>query len=70
MNFVDMLALSYEARSHCPRILVACAMYLVIGGKDIMCAFPLEYAEMFAAFQDQFPIAADHALPEGIQFYN
>ena len=76
MNFVDILALSYEGRAFCPRMLVACAMYLVIGGKDIMCAFQLEYAEMYHAFLRQLPIphandpAAQQALPEGIQFYN
>jgi len=39
MNFVDILALSHDARKYCPRMLVACVMYLFIGGKDIMCAF-------------------------------
>ena len=73
MNFIDILSLSYDARQYCPRKLVACVMYLVIGGKDIMCAFQMEYHEMKDQFQAQFPIESEGKetrLPEGIVFYN
>lgn len=39
MQFVDILTLSYESKHYSHRTLVACIMYLIIGGKDIMCAF-------------------------------
>jgi hypothetical protein len=53
-------------------------MYLLIGGKDIMCAFQIEYREMYQVFQEQFPIIHPQdmsngqgpRLPEGILFYN
>jgi len=72
MNFIDILSISYEAKQYCPRVLVACVMYLIIGGKDIMCAFQMEYQEMYEHFKYQFPITEeeDTNLPEGIVFYN
>lgn len=39
MNFIDLLAISYEMRQYPPRKIIACVMYLIIGGKDIMHAF-------------------------------
>ena len=39
MSFVDIISLSYEDKKYTPRMLIACVMYLIIGGKDIMCAF-------------------------------
>ena len=39
MNFVDIIAMSYESKKYSPRMLIACVMYLIIGGKDIMHAF-------------------------------
>ena len=39
MNYIDLLAISFESKRFNPRILIACVMYLIIGGKDIMCAF-------------------------------
>ena len=76
MQFVDILSLSYHSRKYSPRVLVACVMYLIIGGKDIMCAFQIEYREMYQVFQEQFPIIHPQEinngsrLPEGILFYN
>jgi hypothetical protein len=76
MQFVDIVTLSYESKAYSHRTLVACIMYLIIGGKDIMCAFQYEYNEMRSAFQDQFPIikpseiASAPRIPEGILFYN
>lgn len=39
MNFVDIISMSYEAKKYTQRTLIACVMYLIIGGQDIMCAF-------------------------------
>lgn len=39
MNFLDVIAMSYEAKQYQPRHLIAAVMYLIIGGKDIMHAF-------------------------------
>ena len=39
MNFVDVITLSYKNKKYTPRMLIACILYLIIGGKDIMCAF-------------------------------
>lgn len=40
MNFVDVLSLDYDAKLEWKqRMVVASVMYLIIGGKDIMCAF-------------------------------
>ena len=50
MQFVDIVTISYESKEYSPRTLVACIMYLIIGGKDIMCAFQYEYSEMSHAF--------------------
>ena len=50
MQFIDIITLSGEAKSFSQRKLVACIMYLIIGGKDIMCAFQYEYREMYMAF--------------------
>jgi hypothetical protein len=78
MQFVDILSVSYNSKQYSPRELVACVMYLLIGGKDIMCAFQIEYREMYQVFQEQFPIIHPQdmsngqgpRLPEGILFYN
>jgi len=77
MNFIDIVSMDYESKKYSQRILVACLMYLFLGGKDIMCAFQFEYKQMFQAFQNNFPIPnRDHVptqhnrLPEGILFYN
>ena len=56
-------------------MLVACVMYLIIGGKDIMHAFQMDYNEMYQSFSEQFPIIDSNSnmqvrLPEGILFYN
>ena len=56
MNFIDILAMSYDSKQYSPRILVACVMYLIIGGKDIMHAFQMDYNEMYESFSNQFPI--------------
>ena len=50
MQFVDILSISYNSKQYSPREMVACIMYLLIGGKDIMCAFQIDYREMFSAF--------------------
>ena len=76
MQYIDIITISGEMKSFSQRKLVACIMYLIIGGKDIMCAFQYEYREMYMAFQEQFPIiepskiSTAPRLPEGILFYN
>ena len=57
-------------------------MYLILGGKNIMCAFQIEYKDMLQAFSEQFPIVDPQTMnqpngdikvnriPEGILFYN
>ena len=73
MNFIDLIAMSYEAKQYPPRVIVASVMYLFIGGKEIMCAFPLEYAQMSQEFEHGLPINCpgnQTRLPEGILFYN
>ena len=75
MNYVDILAICYSSKKYSPRMLIACIMYLIIGGKDIMHAFQMDYSEMFQAFEEQFPILDNNSisqvrLPEGILFYN
>jgi hypothetical protein len=75
MNFIDILVMSYDAKNYPPRLLIAAVMYLIIGGKDIMHAFQMEYNQMSFLFKDQLPIL-DHSqqskarLSEGILFYN
>jgi hypothetical protein len=70
MSFVDMLAVSYEAQGKPARELIASVMYLIIGGKDLMGAFMVEYSEMYHRFKEQFPIPESEqdseVLPEGI----
>jgi hypothetical protein len=39
MDFLDAIAMSYEAKQYSPRLLISAVMYLIIGGKDIMHAF-------------------------------
>lgn len=39
INFIDILAMSHEAKQYQPRLVLACVMYLIIGGKEIMHAF-------------------------------
>lgn len=56
MNFLDAIAMSYEAKKYTPRLIIAAVMYLIIGGKDIMHAFQMEYNEMFSFFKEQLPI--------------
>jgi hypothetical protein len=34
--------MNFKTRDYPPRIIIACIMYLIIGGKDIMCAFQIE----------------------------
>jgi hypothetical protein len=75
INFVDIIAISYESKKYTPRQILACVMYLIIGGKEIMHAFQVEYSEMFTHFQDNLPIDQQGQndqgrLPEGILFYN
>jgi hypothetical protein len=73
MQFVDLIAISYESREYSPRTLIACLMYLIVGGKDIMCAFQIDYKEMPSSFMKQFPIqglSTNERLPEGVLFYN
>ena len=75
MNFIDALTIDYRSKEFNPRKLIACIMYLIIGGKDIMCAFQMEYHEMEGQFMTQFPIVkldspTPKRLPEGVLFYN
>lgn len=73
MSFMDVLAMSFEAKKVCPRLLTACVMYVLIGGKDIMCAFQTDYQQMPQEFSANFPIPEENTsrrLPEGILFYN
>ena len=63
-----------------PKILVASLMYLIIGGKDLMAAFDIEYNLMYETFivrENGFPILEDDLgfntsfqLPESTQIYN
>ena len=73
MQFVDLLAISHESKAYPQRTIIACLMYLIAGGKDIMCAFQIEYKEMPLSFIKQFPIPElnnHERLPEGVLFYN
>ena len=45
------------------KMLVACLMYLIIGGKDLMAAFDIEYNLMYETFivrENGFPILEDY----------
>lgn len=75
MNYIDIVSMSVEAKQFSPRILIACVMYLIIGGKDIMHAFQMDYSEMCFEFKDHLPIiehgdTTAQRQPEGILFYN
>lgn len=50
MQFSDIVSLHYESKKYSQRMLTACIMYLILGGKDIMCAFQIEYKQMYQEF--------------------
>jgi hypothetical protein len=39
MQFIDVLAIDLGSKKWRPRLLVSALMYIILGGKDIMCAF-------------------------------
>jgi hypothetical protein len=50
MQFTDAVAIDAASHKYLPRHLIAAIMYLILGGKDIMCAFQFEYKDMHAVF--------------------
>ena len=50
MQFVDIIAISYESKRYSHRMIIACLMYIIIGGKEIMCAFQIDYPDMLRSF--------------------
>lgn len=50
MQFTDAVAIDAASNQFVPRHLIAAIMYLILGGKDIMCAFQFEYKDMHAVF--------------------
>lgn len=43
MHFIDLIALDPNSYDYQPLILVASAMYLMLGGKDVMGTFNFDY---------------------------
>ena len=50
MQFTDAVAMDSASHKFTPRHLIAAIMYLILGGKDIMCAFQFEYKDMLVVF--------------------
>ena len=62
LQFIDMIAMDFDQKQFEPKILVASLMYLIIGGKDLMAAFDIEYNLMYENFivrENGFPILED-----------
>jgi len=76
MSFVDIVFLSYASKNFKPRILIASIMYIMIGSREILGAFEMDFKEMTHMIsKDYLPILTgeageDQKLPTGVLFYN
>ena len=43
IQIIDIAQMNFKTRDYPPRTIIACIMYLIIGGKDVMCVFKMEY---------------------------
>ena len=65
LQFTDMISMDFDQKQFEPQMLVASLMYLIIGGKDLMAAFDIDYNLMYENFivrENGFPILEDDTL--------
>ena len=53
---VDIITLNYESLNYSPKYLVACVMYIVVGGPQMLGAFPHDYQTISRVFSEEPPI--------------
>lgn len=60
------------ARYDTSRLPLAAIFYLIIGGKDVMCAYQMDYSDMPAHFQKYQLLTGgeDGVINEQVEFYN
>ena len=70
MQFVDLMAIDYDQKQFDSKQIILSTLYLLIGGKDLMAAFNIDYNLMYETFigKDQFPI--EEEIPSDGPFLN
>ncbi|TNV86540.1 hypothetical protein FGO68_gene8654 [Halteria grandinella] len=79
VQILDFLSLSVHTHQYCRRELIACALYIVIGGPHMMGVFPFEYQWLAQVFAQDLPIyctpqrpfhTSPHIQPDQLILYN
>lgn len=63
MQILDLYSLSAQTHWFCKRELIACALYIVVGGPHMMGVFPFEYQWLAQVFAQDLPINCTHSRP-------